>query len=134
MTNEVAKKEEESTTTNEEEEEPTTTAIPPGFRERTLLPSVGDLLQNGDGVEREPQTFLQSLVLPGLLLIIFVASLAAFHFATNGFTGGNQGLGTDGRAYQQRMSAWHEEQAAAARAALLNDGGAADASGAGGEL
>ena len=48
----------------------------------------------------EPETFLQSLVLPGLLLLTFVVSLALFHLGTGGFKGGNQGKGTEGIAYR----------------------------------
>lgn len=71
-------------TKKEEEEQPKKQ-----YREKPQLPSVAYLLQHG--AEKDPnappETFLQSLVLPGLLLLTFVVSLAFFHWLTNGFSG-----------------------------------------------
>ena len=54
----------------------------PAFKERPELPSVRELLKNGARDENDPpETFLQSLVLPGLLLLTFLVSLYLFHIA-----------------------------------------------------
>mmetsp|Transcript_4319 Transcript_4319/g.6328 ORF Transcript_4319/g.6328 Transcript_4319/m.6328 type:complete len:104 (-) Transcript_4319:226-537(-) len=78
----------------------------PKLREKPELPSVAHLLQYGADKDpnEEPETFLQSLVLPGLLLLTFVISLALFHIATDGFRGGNQGKGIEGPAYRAWMA------------------------------
>jgi len=78
-----------------EEEETTKTKIPPGYKEKPELPSVAYLLQHGARDPNEPRdTFLESLVLPGALLLTFVLSLVLFHW----YMGGFQGAMTDGGA------------------------------------
>jgi len=47
---------------------------------RKQLPSVNELLINGAG-DDEPQTFLQSLIYPSILLVVFLISLFIFHIA-----------------------------------------------------
>ena len=76
------------------------------LKEKPELPSVQHLLQFGaeQDPNAEPETFLQSLVMPGLLLVTFLVSLALFHYATDGFKGGNHGRGTEGPAYRSRYS------------------------------
>lgn len=63
----------------------------PQRREKPQLPSVAYLLQYGADKDPNapPETFLESLIMPGLLLLTFVVSLVLFHWATNGFTGGD---------------------------------------------
>jgi hypothetical protein len=76
------------------------------YKEKPVLPSVAHLLQYGAEPDpnAKPETFLQSLVMPGLLLLTFVVSLAIFHLATDGFKGGNHGKGTAGPSFQQRFA------------------------------
>ncbi len=85
----------------------------PKLKEKPELPSVAHLLQYGAEKDpnEKPETFLQSLILPGLLLLTFVVSLALFHVATDGFKGGNQGKGVEGAAYR----AYQRQQYANAR-------------------
>lgn len=74
------------------EEKQTEEETKPKRKEKPVLPSVSYLLQYGADKDpnAEPETFLQSLVMPGLLLLTFVVSLALFHWATDGFKGGGQ--------------------------------------------
>ena len=75
------------------EETDTTTNATKKLKYKKELPSVAYLLQYGaeEDPNAPPETFLQSLVLPGMLLLTFVVSLALFHWGTNGFQGGNKG-------------------------------------------
>ena len=67
------------TDSTESEKEETTPQKP---REKTQLPSVSELLLHGARDENDPpETFLQSLVMPGLLLLTFVISLWIYHIA-----------------------------------------------------
>mmetsp|Transcript_2592 Transcript_2592/g.3458 ORF Transcript_2592/g.3458 Transcript_2592/m.3458 type:complete len:111 (-) Transcript_2592:231-563(-) len=97
------------TKTEEKDQKDTKSEPQPKYREKKQIPPVSYLLQYGadEDADREPQTFLQSLVLPGLLLLTFVVSLALFHIATDGFKGGNHGKGTDGpryKSFQQKFA------------------------------
>lgn len=66
---------------DEAEEEEVTSTIEKKLREKKPLPSVGFLLQHGAKDPDAPkETFLQSLVLPSLLLLTFIVSFVAWHF------------------------------------------------------
>eukprot|EP01083_Nonionella_stella_P298931 1014467_1 len=63
------------------EEEEITSTIEQKLRKKKPLPSVAHLLQHGAKDPNAPrETFLQSLVLPGLLLLTFIVSGVAWHF------------------------------------------------------
>ena len=77
------------TTTKDEIQEKPKSKEPKQLKEKPQLPPVSFLLQHGaQDPDAEPETFLQSLVMPGLLLLTFVVSLALFHWATDGFAAG----------------------------------------------
>ncbi len=72
---------EQPTTTTNDEQQPETKKR----KEKPQLPSVSYLLQNGldKDPNEKPETFLQSLVLPGILFLVFVLSLVVFHYVTS---------------------------------------------------
>ncbi len=63
----------------EEADRPSTIELK--LRKKKPLPSLNYLLEHGArDPDAPPETFLESLVLPGLLLLTFVLSFAAWHF------------------------------------------------------
>mmetsp|Transcript_4089 Transcript_4089/g.6031 ORF Transcript_4089/g.6031 Transcript_4089/m.6031 type:complete len:116 (-) Transcript_4089:314-661(-) len=66
---------------DEAEEEEITSTIEQKLRKKKPLPSVGHLLQHGaKDPNAPPESFLQSLFLPSLLLLTFIVSGVVWHF------------------------------------------------------